>query len=80
MGDVKTHEDVLELWNTIKRIVDANDSDMHRNANDNNIEAGIRARNTLRILVKRARELVNVTREIDRVIVKERKEQRTKKQ
>lgn len=48
--------EVLELWNELKRIIDANDADMIKSVNKNRL-AGTRGRHGLRIISRRAAAL-----------------------
>jgi hypothetical protein len=58
MSDMKTN--VLDQWKELKTLVEANEIDVMKNANGN-ASAGVRARHGLRLLQKKAAELVKTT-------------------
>lgn len=61
MADKNTiDENLLEKWNEFKRIVEANEIDIIKNA-QGNASAGIRARHGLRLLKGRVADLVKIS-------------------
>lgn len=57
-GDV--NEDLLEKWNELKRIIEANEVDVIKNAQGNE-SAGVRARHGFRLIKRRAADITKIS-------------------
>lgn len=54
------NEELLEKWNELKRIIEANEVDVIKNAQGNE-SAGVRARHGFRLIKRRAADITKIS-------------------
>jgi hypothetical protein len=66
MSEVKTPQDIKELWAELRLCVEAMERDLDKNLDKGNSAAGRRVRSQLRDLKKRATDLIREMVQLDK--------------